>query len=152
MPARYIYFPKELSEKLDEEENISALIQGLLREHYESETSPKDKLEVIKKEIEKKITLSNELETQITNAEEKKSKIIQSSIQEEEQKEISEERQHKIKLMYEEAFMNYEINPEQLNNMINEFLELYKDKKVNNIIEYMQQHNIKHKVRKRILI
>jgi len=44
MAQRYIYLPDELNERLKQEENVSALIQKLLREYFNSDLSNKEDL------------------------------------------------------------------------------------------------------------
>jgi hypothetical protein len=148
MANRYISLPDELNDKLKLEENASGLITKLLIDHYSLVTSPIEKLEEVKREIEKRSQEANSLQIKIDEMQRRKDEIVEQELQKETNKEDSEEVWERRKRLQREAFNNYEVEKDKAEELFLEFFNLLREKKVSNIIEFMQSKQIKRKEKK----
>lgn len=141
-----IYFTDELYEKLKAEENVSALIQRLIKNHYDLISDPKDKLEETKKNIEKLNQEADSLIIKVGEMEKKKEEILIERIQEEEDMGVSEEKQKRIKALNREIFCGWDIQPDKIDEMLEDYYNNYKDKGIS-ILGFMGEKGIHKKVR-----
>jgi hypothetical protein len=148
MAQRYIYLSDELNEKLKLEENVSNLIQRLLLNHYSLTTSPIEKLEEVKRDIEKKNQEAESLRIKVEIMEKKKEEIVKRELEEESLKEDSEERWQRIKKLQREVFNNYDWDKERVEELFNEFFGLLKEGKIKNLIEFAEMKQVKRKEKK----
>ena len=144
-----LYLPEDLYEKLKGEENSSALIQTLLRNHYSLVESPKDKLDEIKKNIEKQNQEAHILEKRVEEMEKRKDEIVQRGIEEAEKNEYnSKDKWERQRPFLREVFNNWEIEKDKIEGLFDEFFDLIQEGKVGNIIEFMQIKKINKKEKK----
>jgi hypothetical protein len=148
MANRYISLPDELNDKLKLEENASGLITKLLTDHYFLVTSPMEKLEEVKKDIEKRNQEAESLQIKINEMERKKEEIVNRELEKEATKEDSEEVWERRKRLQREAFNNYEVEKDKAEELFLEFFNLLREKKVNNMVEFMQSKQIKRREKK----
>lgn len=149
MPNRMISLSEEMFERLKLEENASGLIDKCLRNYYDLISSPKDKLEEIKKEIEIKNQQASVLQNKVIEMEKKKEEIVEQQLQEYNQKEDSEEVWERRKKLQREAFNLYEVDKEKAEEIFIEFFNLLREKRINNMIEFMQAKGINRKPEKK---
>ena len=149
MAQRYIYLNEELNNKLKEEENASALICKLLMNHYELTNSPIDKLDELKREIEKKNQEAESLRNKIQEMENKREKVIEEEIKKENAREDSDEVWERRKKLQREAFNNYDVEKEKAGEVFEEFFVLLKSGLVKNMVEFCEEKGIKRKEKKK---
>jgi len=145
MVNKTISLSQEIFDKLRGEDNASALIDTLLINHYNLVQSPKEKWEELKKEIELKSQQAESLQNKVEAMEKKKDEMINIELEKESMKEESEETWERRKKLQYEVFKLWDIKKDEFDLLFNEFFNLLKEHKINNVIEFMNLHNINRK-------
>lgn len=150
MVNKTISLSEELWNKLKEVDNASGLIQNILIEYFQRNENPKDKYEEISKEMELKEKELISLKEKISEIEEKKRIIAEIEAQKIKKVEEYQEpdKWEKTKNMLRYAFENYEVAKEERDLLFNEFIDLLKENRVRNLMQFCNERNIKRKERK----
>jgi ABC-type phosphate transport system auxiliary subunit len=145
MTNRMITIPEDLNDKLKLEENASKLIQQLLNNHYNLIQTPKEKLDEVKHEIEKKTQEAEALINKVNAMELKKAEILNNQIAEAAKEEDSTRRLQLRKQLFREAFNSYDIPKEKIEDLFNEFMKMFEENKIERVVEFMQLKQIERK-------
>ena len=141
MPNKMISLPDDLYNKLKSEPKASTLIQNLLIAYYNSQSSPKDKLEELKFEIENKTKEAEKLNAKVQEIEKRKDEYIREELQKEEKIPNWE----RTKILQRENINNYLIDKDKREEVFEDFFNLLKEGKIKNMVEYMDSKGIKRK-------
>lgn len=146
---RMIYLSDEINNKLKNEENVSQLISKLLENHFNSISNPKEKLEEINIEVERKLREAEEIRKEINEIDLKKQEAL--AIEKEHELKYSPElRWDRIEELTKELINNYEVLEENKEQLLKEYMELLKENKIKNLIEFMTSKGIDRKNKKNI--
>jgi galactokinase/mevalonate kinase-like predicted kinase len=151
MGAVMFYIPTDLMFELTQVANRSELITNLLREHF-SKGKPLEELKAQKiKESQSLLLEAKKIDKEIIAEKEEKLKQEQEAkrLLEIEDKEKEAERKQDQYNRFKDIFLkNWDINKENIDSLVNEFIQLIKEDKVKNIIEFMELKQIKRKEKK----
>ena len=149
MGAINIYLSKELTEELSKVENRSALVADLLRDYF---NKGKPLAEIKEQKIKQIDTIAKEvevLEEEITE-EEKQRRKDKEAMDAEYDAEMADKKKRvsdMMKATWRESFTrNWNIPPERLEDLFNEFVEL-NERKETTIVEFMQFKLISPKIK-----
>lgn len=144
---KMITLDEEIIEQLKDVPNVSALINQMLIDYFNSTKELSELFKEKQKSIETQTEELSKIQSEL-NEQNKKEEERKKEIQEQQDKYWnSDERWEKHKLIIEEAFDTYNFPKERKEDLLNEYILLMKNRTIKNLIEFMEIRGFEKKVK-----
>ena len=146
MGSIMLYLPDEIIYKIRKEENMSRLVNHLLKEYYSSIVRLPEKLEEAKIKVDEAVTKVKDIENKLIeeqNRQEEQDKIIIAS--ELERMNDDERKERRRAIQYEVMKDNYMISPESLSEVFEKYMTELDSGTIRNMIEFTAKEGILRK-------